>query len=152
MPFSLRGQLVALTELYNSLSIYQKMSSSARLDLKLEEPGDDPLSDQVFDVLRNTLQPDSEYPLETAVQKIGTLLPQGKPYSSEVGTFLETCYEIADQIPYHHPSMTKLTTLVYSTLNFVWQAQVDKTGEKAQDTPYQKLVETLRDWWNSKFC
>jgi hypothetical protein len=33
----------------------------------------------------------------------------------------------------------------------VWQAQVDKTGEKAQNTPYQKLVETLRDWWNSTF-
>jgi hypothetical protein len=47
--------------------------------------------------------------------------------------------------------MTKLTTLVYSTLNSIWQAQVDKTGEKSQDTLYQKLVETLRDWWNSVF-
>jgi len=47
--------------------------------------------------------------------------------------------------------MTKLISLVYSTLNSVWQSQVDKTAEKAQDTPYQKLVETLRDWWNSEF-
>jgi hypothetical protein len=126
------------------------MSSSARLlDLQLEEPGDDPLSDQVFDIIRNTLQPDSELPLDAAVQKIEALLP--KPYSREVGTFLETCYEVADQVPYSHPSMTKLTTLVYSTLNSVWQSRVDKTGENAQDTPYQKLVETLRDWWNSRF-
>jgi hypothetical protein len=126
------------------------MSSSARLDLQLEEPGDNPLSDQVFDIIRNTLQPDSELSLEIAVQQIGALLPEGKPYSSEVGTFLETCYEVADQIPYSRPSMTKLTTLVYSTLNAVWQSHVDKTGEKAQNTPYQKLVETLRDWWNSR--
>jgi hypothetical protein len=46
--------------------------------------------------------------------------------------------------------MTKLTTLVYSTLNSVWQSQIDKAGENAQDTPYQRLVETLRDLWNSK--
>jgi hypothetical protein len=121
------------------------MSSPARLNLQLEEPGDDLLSDQAFDILRDTLQPDSESPLETAVQKIVALLPEGKPYSREVGVFLETCYEMADQIPYSHPSMTKLTNLVYLTL---WQAQ-DKTGEKVQSTPYQKLVETIRDWWNS---
>ena len=127
------------------------MASSARLDLKLEDPGDDLLSDQAFDILRDTLQPDSETPLETAVQKIVALLPEGKPYSREVGVFLETCYELADQIPYSHPSMTKLTTLVYSTLNSVWQSQVDKVGKEAQSTPYQKLVETLRDWWNSRF-
>ena len=126
------------------------MSSSVRLDLQLEEPGDDTLSDQVFDIVRNTLQPDFELPLENAVQKIGALLPESKPYSSEVGTFLETCYEVADQIPHSHPSMTKLVTLVYSTLNSVWQSQGDKTGDYAQDTPYQKLVETLRDWWNSR--
>ncbi|KAM0696432.1 hypothetical protein Q7P36_003678 [Cladosporium allicinum] len=126
------------------------MSSSVRLDLQLEEPGDDTLSDQVFDIVRNTLQPDFELPLENAVQKIGALLPESKPYSSEVGTFLENCYGMADQIPHSHPSMTKLVTLVYSTLNFVWQSQSDKTGDKAQDNPYQKLVETLRDWWNSR--
>ena len=127
------------------------MSSSARLDLQLEGPGDDPLSDQVFDIVRDTLQPDSELDLETVAQRIEALLPEGKPYSREVGTFLETCYEVADQIPYSHPSMTKLISLVYSTLNSVWQSQVDKTAEKAQDTAYQKLVETLRDWWNSEF-
>jgi len=122
------------------------------MDLRLEEPGDDPLSDQIFDILRDTLQPDSKLPLETAEQRIGALLPEGEPYTREVGTFLETCYEVADQIPYSHPSMTKLTTLLYSTLNSVWQqSQVNKTGENAQDTPYQKLVETLRDWWNSMF-
>ena len=127
------------------------MSSSTRLDLQLEEPGDDPISDQVFNIVRDTLQPDSELHLETAAQKIGALqIPEGKPYSSELGTFLETCYEVADQIPHSHPSMTKLVTLVYSTLNSVWQSQGDKTGDYAQDTPYQKLVETLRDWWNSR--
>lgn len=107
------------------------MSSPARLDLQLEEPGDGPLSDHVFDIIRNTLQPDSVLPPETAVQEIGALLPEGKPYSSEVGTFLETCYEVADQIPYSHPSNTKLITLVYSTLNSVWQSQIGKTGENA---------------------
>jgi hypothetical protein len=80
------------------------MSSSARLDLHLEEPSDDPLSDQVFDIVRDTLQPDSSLPLETAAQKIEAFLPEGKPYSSEAGTFLETCYEVADQIPYSRNS------------------------------------------------
>jgi hypothetical protein len=42
---------------------------TARLDLQLEEPGDDPLSDQVFDIIRDILQPDSELPLDTAVKR-----------------------------------------------------------------------------------
>jgi len=86
---------------------------TARLDLQLEEPGDDPLSDQVFDIIRDILQPDSELPLDTAVKRTVALLPDGKPYSREVGTFLETCYEVADQIPCSHPSMTRLSTLIY---------------------------------------
>lgn len=40
------------------------------MDLRLEEPGDDPLSDQIFDILRDALQPDSELPLEIAEQRI----------------------------------------------------------------------------------
>jgi hypothetical protein len=75
------------------------MSSLARLDLQLEEPGDNPLSNQVFEIIRGALQPNSKLPLETAIQRIVDILPEGKPYSSEVGTFLETCYEVVDQIP-----------------------------------------------------
>ncbi|EGP89674.1 uncharacterized protein MYCGRDRAFT_90331 [Zymoseptoria tritici IPO323] len=54
------------------------------LYFQLEEPDDDPLSDDVFGILRNTLQPDSELPLETAVQQITALLLDARLYSREV--------------------------------------------------------------------
>lgn len=95
----------------------RRMTATERLNFQLEEPGDDPLSDQVFDILRNTLQPDCEISLEVAAQQIESLLPEGHPYSHEVDCFLTTCYEVAEQIPYYHVSMTRLVTVVDLCLN-----------------------------------
>jgi hypothetical protein len=104
------------------------MSYPEHLDFKLEEPRYDPLSDQIFDVLRDALQPDSEARLESSTQQIAALLPDREPYSNELGALLETCYEIAEQIPFSHPSMAKLVTLIYSCLGTIWQSQGVKAG------------------------
>lgn len=148
------------------------MSAIERLDLRLEEPGDDPLSDKIFEILCKTLQPDGELSLESAARQISSLLPEGQPYSDKVGRFLTTCYEVAEQIPYSHPSMIKLVSVIDACLNS--SKFLDATGTEvsnsdelchlrhilialpdAQSDPtwrYQKLGETLRDWWDSTLC
>lgn len=123
------------------------MVSTQYLDLRLEEPGDDPISDQVMDILRDTLQPDGKTSLESAVEQITALLPKGRPSSTEVGSFVETCFEAAEQIPYSHPSMIKLVTIIDRCLK---SSQLSKEDEAPSDR-VQKLGETLRDWWESTF-
>jgi len=93
------------------------MSATGRLSLRLEEPGDDTLNDQVFGILQTTLQPDCPISLDTAVDQLVGLLPSGQTYTSEVTTFLCCCYEVAEQIPYSHPSMDRLVTIIYLSLN-----------------------------------
>lgn len=72
---------------------------TGKLDLAPMEPGEDLLSDQFFDILRDLLQPRSEMPLEFAVQHITALFPQGKPYSSEVGTLLRHAMTLPNRFP-----------------------------------------------------
>ncbi|SMR45609.1 unnamed protein product [Zymoseptoria tritici ST99CH_1E4] len=118
-------------------------AARALLYFQLEEPDDDPLSDDVFGILRNTLQPDSELPLETAVQQITALLLDARLYSREVRVFLETCYKLAEQIPYSHPSMIKLVALIDSVLGSIAEFQEAETGLAVGDDRFQKLGETL---------
>jgi len=118
------------------------MSTTGRLDLHLEEPGEDVLADQVFDILQSSLQPDCEAPMASIVDQLRSLLPQGgEPYTSQVTTFLCCCYEVAEQIPYSHQSMDKLVTIIYLCLN-----SASFTGYR-----YQKLGETLYDWLTGEF-
>ncbi|CAK4032227.1 Hypothetical predicted protein [Lecanosticta acicola] len=127
------------------------MASPQRLSLQLEEPGDDPLADQVFDILQRALQqPDGEVSLETAAEQITALLPCGRPYSTEVAIFLMTCCEVAEQIPYSHASMIRLVTIIDSCLHSSRFATKDDGGETDATLRYQTLSETLRDWWNSE--
>ncbi|SMQ47085.1 unnamed protein product [Zymoseptoria tritici ST99CH_3D7] len=120
------------------------MTTSSRLTFHLEEPGEDPLSDDIFDILCRSLQPDPELSMEATIQKITALPPQGKLYSREMGVFLETCYEVAEQIPFAHASMTRLTTIIYSC-----HESIQTSGATRDEYPYQKLGETLRGWWDS---
>nr|POF25875.1 hypothetical protein CFP56_74960 [Quercus suber] len=86
--------------------------TTQRLCLKLEEPGDDHTSDQVFDILCNILQPKPELPAEVAVAKIVALIPGREIHSSELNAFVTTCYEVAEQIPPNHESLIKLVTII----------------------------------------
>jgi hypothetical protein len=61
-----------------------------------------------------------------------------------VYSLLFTCYEVAEQIPYAHASMTKLVSLIYGCLNSSRLARRD-------DDRYQMLGEALRDWWDSMY-
>lgn len=69
-------------------------------------------SDKLFVILRDFLQPDSTMPLKSAVDRIADLLPDNAPLSTEVWDLGTVCFEVAEQIPYHHPSMQKLARLL----------------------------------------
>nr|POF06892.1 hypothetical protein CFP56_31516 [Quercus suber] len=91
--------------------------ATERLVLQPVEPGDDPIADQMFDILRETLQPDPKVSVDKAVAQIVELIPIKKYHSSELTMFLMTCLEIAEQIPYDHPAMVKLVTIIDLCLN-----------------------------------
>lgn len=116
-PVSYPNRVTLFRNIVLRLNHAQMMTSTQQLNLHLEEPGDDHLCDQIIDILRKALQPDATMSLEVAVEQIVALLPRGHPYSHEVGQFVETCYEAAEQIPYNHPSMIKLVTIIDSCLN-----------------------------------
>jgi hypothetical protein len=143
-------------------------AAQPQLEFELEEPGDDAIADKVFEILRNLLQPDTDFSLNDAAEQITESLPEGGSYSTEVGSFLWTCYELAQQIPYNHPSMTKLITLVHTCLDsprlvkghevrHFYTANNDSPFHVLMSLPgdrahcYSKLAETLADCWNSEY-
>jgi len=89
---------------------------SEHLDLQQCEPGDDPLLDAFFDIIREAVQAKSEVSLEESVRRLTDMIPEGKPYSSETSSFVWTCCEAARQIPYDHDSQDKTVTLIDSVL------------------------------------
>nr|POF22123.1 hypothetical protein CFP56_36210 [Quercus suber] len=95
-----------------SCSIGVHKMATERLYLQPEEPGDDHTSDQVFDILCNTLQSKPELPAKVAVAKIIALIPGREIRSSELNAFVMTCYEVAEQIPHNHESLIKLVTII----------------------------------------
>jgi hypothetical protein len=68
--------------------------------------------DKVFIILRDFLQPDSTLSVESATQSILDLLPENAPLSDEIWSFGEVCFELAEQIPYYHPSQLKFARLL----------------------------------------
>ncbi|KAI9762428.1 MAG: hypothetical protein M4579_000404 [Chaenotheca gracillima] len=82
------------------------------LDLQLEGLGDCTITDKTFAILRDFLQPDTALTLEGVAQSILDLLPEKAPHSTDVWLFGEVCIELAEQIPYGHPSQIKLTALL----------------------------------------
>ena len=81
------------------------------LDLKIEIPTD-ALTYKFFDILRNYLQPNTTLTLHSTALSILELLPDNDPQSIDVGSFGDTCIELAEQISYHHPSQIKLAGLL----------------------------------------
>lgn len=78
----------------------------------MEDPPGDPVADKTFAFLRDYLQPDSTLTLEFTARSIEDLLPMKAPLSDEIWYFGELCIEVAEQIPYHHPSQFKLAGLL----------------------------------------
>ena len=73
----------------------------------------DPYELKTFAILRDYLEPDSQLRLESTAASILNLLPEKDPnHGSEVYDFSGLCIELAEQIPYHHPSQLKLVELL----------------------------------------
>jgi hypothetical protein len=68
--------------------------------------------EKVFQVLNDYLQPDTKMSLDSAVHSILALLPEKEPLSTEVWSVGEVVLQLAEQIPYHHPSQIKLARLM----------------------------------------
>lgn len=87
--------------------------SSLLSSLKSKITGKYTYSDEkVFVILRDFLQPDTTLSLVSAMESITEILPEGAPESTEVWSFGTICLDLAEQIPYHHPSHQKLARLL----------------------------------------
>lgn len=62
---------------------------------------------KVFVILRDFLQPDTTLSLKSVLNYLVDLLPENAPYSPEVYSLGIICVDMAEQIPYHHPSQHK---------------------------------------------
>ena len=87
------------------------------LNLFMEDEKDpipiDPYSLKTFAILRDYLEPDTQLTLESTAGSILNLLPEKDPHHGiEVRSFSDLFIEMAEQIPYHHPSQLKLVELL----------------------------------------
>jgi hypothetical protein len=67
---------------------------------------------KVATILRDFLQPDTKITLKEAAISLLALIPANASGYGEVCSFGEICVELAEQIPYHHPSQQKLAQLL----------------------------------------
>ncbi|KAI9860061.1 MAG: hypothetical protein M1813_006409 [Trichoglossum hirsutum] len=98
-------------------------------------------TDKIFIILRDFLQPDAALSLESTAKSILDLLPEEAPLSTEVWSFGELCFELAEQIPYYHPSQIKFARL----LEYLGRSTKGKAGFYIR---YQRLGESMRDCLN----
>jgi hypothetical protein len=66
----------------------------------------------VFIILRDFLQPNTALTLESVVESLIDLLPENASGSARVYSFGTVCLDLAEQIPYHHPSHQKMARLL----------------------------------------
>ena len=129
-------------------------SSSVAGSLKLTPENDDKTAMRIFHILQDYLQPESSALLQGTVHAVFDVLPKGKPGSNEVWNFGQACLDIAEQMPYWHPSQLKLVGLVaelsYSTaLGFTYDPE---DGHPKEFTRLQQFGESLFDAMNSGTC
>lgn len=101
----------ALQSFKRTVCCSTKTPTMYSLDLKTEDSGW-PIPDKIFSLLRDYLQPDSTMTLEFTARSLEDLIPVNSPLSTEVLDFGDSCIEVAEQIPYHHPSHLKLAGLL----------------------------------------
>ena len=68
--------------------------------------------DRTYEILHDYLQPNSVLSVEAIRDQIIALLPDKAPMSPEMLAVVRTFLELAEQIPYHHPSQLKLVDLL----------------------------------------
>lgn len=148
------------------------LRNMSSLDLKMVVPTSD-IMHKVFKILRVFLQPNTVVTQQSAANSILDLLPDKAPESTEVWEFGELCIELAEQIPYHHPSQLKLVGLLHylgmSTKFGSMQTYkvelprplrdsghqgsliISQEMKSSQFHRYQRLGESLRDALAGKF-
>ncbi|KAI9802791.1 MAG: hypothetical protein M1833_001390 [Piccolia ochrophora] len=121
------------------------------LDLKQDDPIPDGVSDKAFYLLRAFLQLDTASTLESTSQSILALLPEKDPNSTDVWCFGETCIEVAEQIPYHHPAQLKLVGLLeyLGESTKLGQTYTSKGAITSRYNRYQRLGESLKEAFTS---
>lgn len=68
---------------------------------------------RVAAILRDFLQPDTKLSVQEAAESLLVLIPANASNNAEVCSFGGICVELAEQIPYHHPSQLKLVQLLH---------------------------------------
>lgn len=91
-----------------SLWIRLLFSSGNPIPRNIWAGGTDYSETRVAAILRDFLQPDTKLSLQEAAKAILVLIPANASGYAEVCSFGEICVELAEQIPYHHPSQLKL--------------------------------------------
>ncbi|KAH8898656.1 hypothetical protein GQ53DRAFT_836754 [Thozetella sp. PMI_491] len=100
----------------------------------------------VATILRDFLQPNTKLSPQDAAKSLLTLIPANAPGNAEVCSFGEICVELAEQIPYHHPSQLKFTQLLHvlaMSPKFMYKYSLIPGEEGHQ--PFQLLWESLSD-------
>ncbi|BCS18854.1 DUF3632 domain-containing protein [Aspergillus puulaauensis] len=100
--------------------------------------------DKFFLILNDFLQPETTKSLNETVQSLLALLPENAPGSGEIYSAGEIIIEIAEQIPYSHPSQWKLIALVeqLSTKDKFLSKWPDEMGTRHRCS---MLCDSLRD-------
>ena len=113
------------------------------LKLTTEDVGENAFVDKHFYLLQSYLQPDTSLTLDATSQKILDSIPEEKPsMSQEVWLFGELCIELAEQIPYHHPSQIRLADLLEKLAEWSKFGSFNYAGHHQS---FHKLGENLRD-------
>ncbi|KAF7594723.1 hypothetical protein BBP40_008430 [Aspergillus hancockii] len=100
---------------------------------------------KVFRILDDFLQPDTETSLEVAVKAILEFIPDA-PLSDEVALVGDIVLELAQQIPYHHPSQVKLARVMEGlTTSPKFISGPHSSGQYMRG---QRFKESLRDTYN----
>lgn len=117
------------------IRLFFSSSSSKPIPRNIWAGGTDYSDARVAAILRDFLQPDTKLTVLEAAKAILVLIPANASEYAEVCSFGEICVELAEQIPYHHPSQLKLAQL----LHFL------STSPKFMYKFTSKLVVSIRD-------
>ncbi|KAK2764606.1 hypothetical protein FQN54_009301 [Arachnomyces sp. PD_36] len=103
-------------------------------------------SQNAFLILRDFLQPNTARSLESVVDYLADMLPENAHLSSEMYSLGVICVDMAEQIPYHHPSHQKMARLLEKLgqsvkVNGKYQLQ----GKPVFHLRYQRLGEYVKD-------
>jgi len=99
---------------------------------------------EIFLVLQDFLQPHSRLSTDEAVDKIIALFPNS---CSNLRAINDVCLELAEEIPYYHPSQLKLVRLLWLIGRNHTRIEKCRLQDKsaASDVFYQHLIEDITD-------